>query len=332
MFQSATLKLTGWYLLILMATSVVFSAAIYEMTTSELGTRLERFERNLQITPGRIGQPLELLRANETNKASANIITSLVVANALIFVLGGGASYLLARRTLKPIKESHEAQSRFTSDASHELRTPLAAMKTEIEVALRDKKATTGELKDVMKSTLEEVDKLTNLSQMLLDLSRLDHGKLKSSAVNLQKITKEVIARYNVSSKRIMVKAAKKVVVLGNEAAITELLSVLVDNALKYSPTDSLVVVSITGLEKQVSFEIINTGDGIAHDKLPYIFDRFYRADSSRTDRAGYGLGLSLAKKIVELSHGELSVTSTPGSSTIFTVILPRFQQRSSKI
>lgn len=331
MFQSATLKLTGWYLLILMATSVVFSGAIYEMTTSELGTRLERFERNLQIAPNLIGKPLELLRTSETDKASINIITSLVVANIFILVIGGGASYLLARRTLKPIKESHEAQSRFTSDASHELRTPLAAMKTEIEVALRDKRATPSELKDVMKSTLEEVDKLSKLSQMLLDLSRLDHGKLKPVAVNLQKITKEVIARYTVPSSRITVKSAKKPIALGNEAALTELISVLVDNALKYSPKDSLIVISIATVDKHVSFEIINTGEGISEDKLPYIFDRFYRADTSRTDRVGYGLGLSLAKKIVELSHGELSVTSTPGTSTIFTVLLPSFQPRPSK-
>lgn len=318
----------GWYLLLLMATSVVFSGAIYEMTTSELGTRLERFQHNLQIVTNPVGQPYELLRENETDKASANIIMSLLVANMFILVVGGVASYLLARHTLKPIKESHEAQSRFTSDASHELRTPLAAMKTEIEVALRDKKATTVELKDVMKSALEEVDKLSRLSQMLLDLSRLDHNKLSIERVDLPKITKDVIDRYAVPKTRVRIRASKKTYVVGNEAAITELVSILVDNALKYSLKKSLITISISTVDKKVIFEITNAGDGIAPDKLPHIFDRFYRADTSRTNRNGYGLGLFIAKRIIELSHGEISVTSTAKGLTTFSVSLPRFQKR----
>lgn len=331
MFRSATLKLTGWYLLILMATSVIFSVVIFETTTYEVFTRLERFEHNLQIGPNIFGQPVATLRDAETDIATLNIIKNLAIANLFILIIGGGASYLLARRTLRPIKESHEAQSRFTSDASHELRTPLAAMKTEIEVAIRDKDTTTKELKDVMKSTLEEIDKLTSLSQMLLDLSRLDHDKLKPATLNLQRITAEVVRRYNVKSSRLMVKSPKNISVIGNEIAITELISILVDNALKYSPENSLVAITISRNTKDVLFEIVNDGDGIPENKLPHIFDRFYRADSSRTDRVGYGLGLSLAKKIVELSSGELSVTSASDSSTVFTVALPSSHRAISK-
>ena len=315
-----------------MTISILFSGAIFEITTNEVSSRLSRFEHNLQISPI-IGQPpIETLRANEIDLASQNITTGLLVTNLVVLVLGGGLSYLLARLTLRPIKEMHEAQSRFTSDASHELRTPLAAMKTEIEVALRDKQATKKDFEVIMKSSLEEVDKLTNLSQMLLNLSRLDHDKLKSTAVNIKAVTLDVIRRHNVSSDRIRIKSTQRLSVLANEPAIVELVSILVDNALKYSPSDSLVLITLTARgNSHVCFEIINTGDGIDEKKLPYIFDRFYRADTSRTNRVGYGLGLSLAKKIVELSQGELSVTSTPGQSTIFTVLLPSYQQRSSK-
>jgi signal transduction histidine kinase len=326
MFQSATLKLTGWYLLILMTISILFSVAIFEITTNEFSSRLERFERSLEISPGVTPQPLALLRSNEISIASVNIIKGLLLANALILCVGGAVSYLLARRTLRPIQTMHEAQSRFTSDASHELRTPLAAMKTEIEVALRDKSATKKDLEAVMKSNLEEVDKLTSLSQMLLNLSRLDHEKLKKTSVNLSAVTRDVVRAQKTSSNRLIVTSPKKILVLGNETAIVELVSILVDNALKYSPNDSSVVINISKHRDQASFEIINSGQGIDADKLPYIFDRFYRADSSRTNRVGYGLGLSLAKKIVELSKGELSVVSTPGQSTIFTVMLPLVQ------
>jgi len=331
MFQSATLKLTGWYLLILMVISLIFSVAIYQTTTQEVNTRLEKFEHSLQVIPGFAIQPAETMRSGEADAAASHIIFGLVLANSMIFVVGGVISYLLARRTLRPIQDMHEAQSRFTSDASHELRTPLAAMRTEIEVALRDKSATKKDLEAVMKSNLEEVDKLTGLSQMLLDLSRLDHEKIKRTAVNLSTITSEVIKLHKVSPSRIAVKSTKKSVALGNEQAIRELISILVDNALKYSPKDSLVLINILRRDDKVCFEIINTGDGIDEKKLPYIFDRFYRGDTSRTNREGYGLGLSLAKKIVELSQGELSVTSTPGTSTIFTVLLPRFQANSNK-
>lgn len=323
MFQSATLKLTGWYLLILMLTSVLFSVSIFEMTTHELSARLERFEQNIQIAPGFNLQPIQDMRATETSTARANIIGGLVTANLFILIIGGSISFLLARRTLRPIKDAHEAQSRFTSDASHELRTPLAAMQAEIEVALRDKKTTKKDLEEVLKSNLEEVDKLTGLSQMLLNLSRLDHDKLETKNVNIKLITETVIKRHKITPDRIILNAVKHAITTGNEAALTELVSILVDNALKYSPQTSLVLINLFRRDKKLCFEIINSGDGIDEEKLPFIFDRFYRADSSRTSREGYGLGLSLAKKIVELSHGDLSVTSTPHQSTTFTVLLP---------
>jgi signal transduction histidine kinase len=309
--------------------------SIFETTTQEVSIRLEHFQKNIQVTSSyssdQTTQPLEELRADQTDKATANIIAGLVIANIVILIIGGGLSYLLARHTLRPIKDIHEAQSRFTSDASHELRTPLAAMKTEIEVALRDKDSTKHDLADVLRSNLEEVDKLSNLSQMLLDLSRLDHDKLRVTAVNLVLLTHNVIKQHKVGVKRIAIKAPKKAIVAGNEAAISELVSILVDNALKYSPINSLIRISISQLNDRICFQIINTGDGIEETKLPYVFDRFYRADSSRTNRVGYGLGLSLAKKIVELSNGELSVTSTPGQSTIFAVLLPVFQSASNQ-
>ncbi len=331
MFQSATIKLTGWYLLILMTISIIFSIAIFEITTQEVSSRLERFERSVQMTPGLLPQPLSVLRSNEMSAASNNIITGLVAANILILCVGGAVSYIFARRTLKPIQEAHEAQSRFTSDASHELRTPLAAMKTEIEVALRDESATKKDLQEIMKSTLEEVDKLTSLSQMLLNLSRLDHDKLKSTSVNVSKLTEGIVKRHQLPASRMKVTYSGKTIAMGDDAAIHELISILIDNALKYSPQDSLVSIKIGAAENNIVFDITNTGQGIEESKLPYIFDRFYRADSSRTHRVGYGLGLSIAKKIVELSHGELSVTSTPGQSTIFTVVLPKYQTKPSK-
>src|SRR5690606_29485182 len=116
------------------------------------------------------------IRSLQARQAQASIFTSLLYMNILFLAAGGIASYFMARRTLEPIEQTHEAQSRFTSDASHELRTPLAAMKTELEVALRGPELSKKDMKELLASNLEEVDKLSKITQTLLLLSRLEHS------------------------------------------------------------------------------------------------------------------------------------------------------------
>ena len=317
-----------------MVISILFSVAIYQTTSHEVDIRLAKLQSNLRVASGFAPDPNNIFRTTESGEASSHIVIELIYANVIILVSGGVISFLLARRTLRPIEEAHDAQTRFTSDASHELRTPLAAMKTELEVALRDKNATKADLEKILYSNLEEVDKLTNLSEMLLNLSRLDHDKLERTAVDMQDVTREVIDLYDSAGSRVNIKTSSHPLVEGNETALIELVSVLVDNALKYSPDNSPINISISSNNKQLAFSIRNSGRGIDAEILPHIFDRFYRADNSRTkqDNKGYGLGLALAKKIVELHHGELSVTSTPNKSTIFKFTLPTIQKSPSKI
>ena len=327
-FRSATLRLTAWYMLVLMSLSIMFSIAIYSLASGEVSNRLERFQTSLQQSHQFDMMPpimQEQLRNSEVHEATSNIAIELLYINIFVLAGGGFVSYFLARRSLAPIEKAHEAQSRFTSDASHELRTPLAVMKTELEVALMDKNATAKDLREVLVSNLEEVDKLTKLSQMLLNLSQFDHDKLKFSQINLSKIATSVIGDFKLPTSRIVVNAKKLPHINGNETAIAELIKILVDNSLQYSPSDSLIVVNLYESDKKAIFEITNTGPGIPGDKLPHIFDRFYRADSSRTNghQKGYGLGLALAKQIVDLHNGEIVATSTPNHETIFTLILP---------
>jgi len=269
---------------------------------------------------------MEDLRQAEVDSADTNLSTQLVYANLFVLFIGGFISYFLARRSLAPIEKAHEAQSRFTSDASHELRTPLAVMKTELEVALRDTNATTYDLKEVLKSNLEEVDKLTKLSEMLLSISRIDNSGLKLGPVNLTKITQETIKRFGKPAGRIHFKPGRQQIIYGNEVAIADIVKILIDNALLYSPIDSIIDISISSENHNALFEISNAGSGIEPDKIPHIFDRFYRADSSRTNgkHKGYGLGLALAKNIAELHNGQLSVTSSPNEMTTFTLVLPK--------
>lgn len=332
MFHSATLRLTGWYLLLLMSISLLFSLTIYRTATTEVGDRLAEFQSRIE-QPG--AAPLfdpnhrlfTAFQDNQRDRASRNILATLFYVNLLILFGGGLLSYALARRTLRQIEQSHEAQSRFTSDASHELRTPLAAMKTELEVALRDPKISKAEMKELLESNLEEVNKLTVLSKTLLQLSKLDYENLEIQPVNLSDVTTEVIQRYDKNAKRIKMTLPKKpLTIKGNPASIEELVTILVDNALKYSPEKSKVKIVISQQGKNARLEITNGGKGIPNDKLPHIFDRFYRASESRTD-GGSGLGLALAKEIVALHKGELSVSSVSGGDTTFQFLLPIFKK-----
>jgi signal transduction histidine kinase len=360
-FRSATLKLTAWYLVILMAISLLFSFAIYQINFREVNLRLENLQHGLispnsgiKITPnasdtdtnndGTLSvtydnttkeerEAVNALRLDQSREAAAHMILGLLYINVVILFAGGFGSYLLARRTLRPLEHAHEAQSRFTSDASHELRTPLSAMKAELEVYLRDSSLTIGEAKELLESNLEEVDKLIKLSEILLKMARLDHDKLEKTSIDLVDILPSAMKPFAKSKKRFDISTRKQANVLANEAAIVELITILIDNALKYSPQKSRISIRIFEKLTMTGFEIKNTGPNIDPEKLPHIFDRFYRGDNSRTEsnRNGYGLGLAIAKKIADIHHGYIQATSTQEATT-FTFYLPNVRNVTAKI
>lgn len=332
MFQSATFKLTVWYAAIIVAISLLFSILIYILASSAIEMKVDSYAKDALEFPYIVNQgPLEYLHTLQVQRAEGSLVGALVITNLAIWIAGSVGSYYLARRTLRPIEEAHEAQSRFTSDASHELRTPLASMKIELEVALRDPNLRKEEMRELLQSNLEEVEKLSQLSQTLLQLSQLDHHKISRESVSIPKVVNAIVPRFNTSRLKID-KTTKLPKIYANALNVEELLTILVDNALKYSPSGSKVTIRLIRQNNMAGFEVRNTGEGIPAEALPHIFDRFYRADHSRTggEKKGYGLGLSLAKKIVELHNGELSVTSAPNQETIFRVLLPKQSKKQS--
>lgn len=325
-----------------MAISITFSVVIYQLNYREVSFRLENLQHSIMDefnAPAPFSNYFDNYKEgpdsplfSESRKASNQMILSLLYINIVVFIAGGLGSYFLARRTLRPIAEAHEAQSRFTSDASHELRTPLAAMKTELEVNLRDPKLGMEEARELLVSNLEEVNKLIQLSEMLLHLSRLDHDKLEVDTVDVPVVLEELIKRYPKEKKQFDITARKKATTLANEAAVSELMGILIDNAIKYSPENTPIYIRVFEQRGQIGFEIKNSGKPIPEDKLPKLFDRFYRVDGSRTNgsKNGYGLGLSIAKKIIDVHHGELTVSSSEEATT-FTFYLPIVRKSSVK-
>ncbi len=324
MIRSAVLRLTLWYLAIIMALSVGFSFFLYRVSADELNRGFHH-QAVVYFTQFGIISP-QPQREIELSEGRTHLRNDLLLFNLIILLIGGATSYVLARRTLHPIEEALDSQSRFTADASHELRTPLTAMQTEIEVALRDKQLTKGEAKQLLKSNLEEVAKLRALSDGLLRLARQDNQLLDGQA-DLRKVATAAISRARplLAAKSMELQdQIPKVQVKGDEQSLIELMVVLLDNAIKYSDPSKKIILQAVAHSHHVDLKVIDEGYGIKAADLPHIFDRFYRSDASRSKKQteGYGLGLSIAQKIADLHGGSIEVQSKLGQGTTFVVRL----------
>lgn len=344
MFHSARLQLTAWYLLIIMAISISFSTFIYFGAAREYDQiiRIEQYRVRHPAPPGVTfqAQPgeTELFSLSSPQQdrelvdwAKLRVLEALFSINIIILLLSSLAGYFLAGRTLRPIRNMLDEQNRFITDASHELNTPLTALKTSLEVNLRNKQLDLAKAKGVLKSNLEDVNNLQSLSEELMELImyQKQNGNFKLAKVDIADVVKTAVERVKslAENKKITIKInTQKVLALGDTKSLKELLVILLDNAIKY--TDNKAPISITVKKEESTIQIVvkDGGAGIKKEDLPYIFDRFYRADRSRTKQAveGYGLGLSIAKRIVTLHNGSIRVESIVGKGSSFIVILPR--------
>jgi len=335
MFRSARIKLTLYYLAIIASIMFVLSFLAYRGFVYEFlrGLRVRKGIVVLNIPPpvGMFVAPTvidEPTAAEIFEEARKRVILNLIFLNTAILSAAGFAGYFLAGKTLAPIEAMVEEQKRFISDASHELRTPLAAIKSEIEIGLKDKSTTFADAKKLLKSNLEEVDKMQELANNLLVLNKHQNVGMNSSLrVNLKTLVLDAIKKtqFKADEKGVKIeKEIKSIYVLGDKTSLEELAVIIIDNAIKYNKKRGIVRVKVGRLRRKAVFEVSDSGLGIKRMDLPYIFDRFYRSDSSRNKTVGgYGLGLSIAKSIVERNAGEIQVRSKFNKGTTFIVKLP---------
>jgi len=314
--------------------SLVFSIVIYANVDREL----VKFEKFQQLSRDRAIQYFGYLpEADITstvdqqliNEARGRLIGDLAILNVCILLAAGAAGYFLAGRTLTPIRKMLDDQSRFFGDASHELKTPLTALRSEIEIFQRAKKHTMKEAEQVISSNLEEVERLQNLTTDFLSLATLeaDGFNLEFENVNIKKVITEAIFTVESQAKYKMIEIinkSPKINIQGNEKSLIKLFSVLIDNAVKYSPNKSKITIRATALKKSCIIKVIDNGIGIPEEDTEHIFKRFYRSDKSRQTFTiqGYGLGLSIAKEIVEIHRGQIQAQNNKKGST-FVVELP---------
>ncbi len=326
-------RLTAWYVVIIMVISIIFSTIIYQLTLTQLRHSLPaRTHFDTDVAP-LFDPPLDSRVASyfeQQYEAAVNSLRlRLLLLNIGVLASGSVASYYLAKRTLRPIEQSLEDQRHFTADASHELRTPLAAMKSEIEVALKGKAA--DEHRRVLSSNLEEIQKLERLANSLLNLARHDvnGSAVKMVPVELAVVVNEAVDRLSPMAKQKhqkIIADQTEARVFGDQLKLTELLVILLDNAIKYSHDNGAITLKVATSGKHVNIKVVDQGIGIAEADVPHIFNRFYRADVSRTGSGadGYGLGLAIAKRIVELHRGSIQVDSKQGTGTTISVSLPK--------
>ncbi len=269
-----------------------------------------------------------------------NISAEIGMLNRLAYILlfGGlvgllvavGAGYYLANRALVPIRESMERQQQFVSDASHELRTPLAVMQAHAELMLRHPGHTIEEDSQHVSTVLQEARRMSKLVGGLLTLARSDAGQLEldRKPVRLDRIVQDSVEKMQmlaeVKNLIIQTEIEASVPLEADEDRLHQLLVIVLDNAIKYTPEGGLIRVACRKLAHTVHVEIEDTGIGIAPDQLPRVFDRFYRSDKARTrQEGGTGLGLAIAQWIVERHGGKIRIESRLSVGTTVYMALP---------
>ncbi len=217
----------------------------------------------------------------------------------------------------------------FIADAAHELRTPLAALRGNAEVALSGRRPA-DELRAVLADAIEEYDRLSRIADDLLLLARADAGQklIRSARFPLDRAVVDVVDLFSPEAEErgvsLVLSDRNEIWIDGDDGRLRQMLSNLLDNAIKFTPDGGMVRVSQSTSNGMIELTVRDTGVGIAPEHLPHVFDRFYRADRARThDGGGAGLGLSICRTIVEAHGGDIRLTSRPGGGTTVSVRIP---------
>jgi len=337
MFRSARVKLTLFYLAALLAFSVSVTGTIRVLADREY-SRSDDAQRSAvrrmfvhdffgdSTAPPPRPDSFYTVQNEERTLVSQHLNQELVLINVFALVLGGFLSYWFAGRTLKPIEEAHETQARFASDASHELRTPLTNMRLENEVFLRQKRFSEDEARSLIKSNLEEVQRLEQLSASLLDLTRYGKAALHLVVVPAAAVVAQAVEQVSKTPKAKQVQFEQKLTdesVLADHESLTQLLTIVLDNAVKYGPSAGKVAITGNRDGSDYVLTVTDEGSGIDQADLPFIFDRLYRGDKARSSKTGgYGLGLALAREIAVANHATITASNGPKKGASFAIRL----------
>lgn len=260
-----------------------------------------------------------LARINSQYLQAAVVI--IIVVSILAFIIGN----YFAAKAIEPIAVTMQKQRNFVADASHELRTPLSVMLASVD--LLTPLESNRQMVDDIRS---EVINMSSLVNSLLSLARSDNDKdeLDFGNFDLSKVAQNVVSGLqhlaNAKNIKLVHKFEPGIILYGDAVKIRQLFNILLDNAVKYSFANMVVLFNIRRRHSQVIITVQDYGAGIAREDLANIFERFYRADKARSRaQSSFGLGLSIARQIAERHGGEIKVESELGRGSVFTVTIP---------
>lgn len=257
---------------------------------------------------------------------SVDTLTTLF-ANSLIIGVSGTilfflVLYIFSRIAFKPVAESYQKQRLFITNASHELKTPLAVINANNEIIEMEH----GE-DEWTKSTKKQIAGMNELIRRLITLSKIDEErKADFRTVNVSDVLLNLKNQFRslelVMNKPLQVHIEDNLTIKGNEKELTELFSVLIENAIKYANENEPINIELTRKKKFIVFTLVNGSQNFEAGNANFLFERFYRSDND-SNKSGFGIGLSIAKAIVENHHGKISAECIEGKEIKFTVMLP---------
>lgn len=259
-----------------------------------------------------------------------NLLKIFISVGSLSLVLLFFISIYFTNKAIKPLEETFKKQKQFIADASHELRTPLTIINTNVSLLRENEMETIYSQRKWINYIESQADRMSTLINEMLSLANLDANKKKEEKVNinLSKMVSDSLLIFEVVifEKGLILEEdlANNIFIKGEQNQIKKLISILMDNAIKYTNNNGKITVSLINERNKAKLIVRNTGEGIKKEHLEKIFERFYRVDDSR-DRGtgGYGLGLSIAKAIVDDHKGKIHAESIINNETSFIIELP---------
>jgi two-component system, OmpR family, Ni(II)-sensor and/or redox sensor kinase NrsS len=255
----------------------------------------------------------------------------LAIAVPVSLILIALSSWWLSKLAMQPIYKSYQQQQQFTANAAHELRSPLASLLATVEAFIRLPETNLEDTKNMLYKVEKQGRRLSNLIADLLLLTSLEQNlsqkPLQRLCLNdlISDLTEEFLELAAVSNIHLTNQIFdREIYLLGNESQLYRLVSNLITNAIKYTPANGHVEISLSASKRYASISIKDTGIGIPHAEQPRVFDRFYRVNSDRSSKAGgTGLGLAIARTIALRHQGYLTIKSKIGFGSVFTIHLP---------
>ena len=238
-------------------------------------------------------------------------------------------SLFMSRKAIAPIKESWQQQVSFLADAAHELRTPLSIMRVNLDVALSSPDETVAQQKQWLNNVYEEVKQMSKMVEALFFLAHADchQQPIERKSFNLSSAIDEAILPHCqvalTRNIRIAKKLAENIQMCGDEFRIKQVINILFDNAIRHTNSSGSIAIHLYQSDQHFHIEVTNDGEGIPEQELENIFKRFYQVDKSRS-RGGAGLGLSIARWLIEEHGGRITAASQPGNQTTFSITLPK--------